>query len=91
MDLPLLPTEIDPNLLRAVIAFLRRTSLPIEPRKQGPGDGLSGYRVKGRIAASERAEVGRALCVLRTRSRYRFMKHQGHPIADGTVDHRSPR
>lgn len=33
-DLPLLITEADPALVRQAIAFLRRTSLPIEPRKK---------------------------------------------------------
>ena len=39
-DLPPLATEPDPALVRTAIAFLRRTSLPFEPRKRWPSGGL---------------------------------------------------
>ena len=35
-DLPPLPTDVAMNLLQDAVAFLRRTSLPIEQRKQWP-------------------------------------------------------
>ncbi|MBC7314846.1 MAG: DEAD/DEAH box helicase [Chloroflexi bacterium] len=61
--LPPLPTTTDPALVREAIKFLRRTSLPIEPRKQWPPGGMPQYRLKGGIAADLRAQPGRALCV----------------------------
>ncbi len=39
-DLPLLSTEPDSVLVQEAIAFLRRTSLPIEPRKHWPSGRL---------------------------------------------------
>lgn len=62
-DLPLLTTEPAPALIREAIAFLRRTSLPIEPRKQWPAGGLPQYRLTGRIPQELLAQPGRALCV----------------------------
>jgi ATP-dependent DNA helicase RecQ len=48
--------------VKEAIAFLRRTSLPIEPRRQWPQvGGMPSYGVKGRI--DFQAEPGRALCV----------------------------
>ena len=43
--------------------FLRRTSLPIEPRKQWPSGGMPQYRVSGRIGTDFQAQPGKALCV----------------------------
>ncbi|MBB1078053.1 phosphoribosyltransferase [Rhodoferax sp. 4810] len=52
--LPPLPTSASPALVRAAVAFLRRSSLTLEPRKKW---------ANGRtIAANERLEPGRALC-----------------------------
>jgi ATP-dependent DNA helicase RecQ len=62
-SLPPLPTDTDPVLVREAVAFLRRTSLPIEPRRQWPAGGMSRYRLTGRIAAELQARPGRALCV----------------------------
>lgn len=61
--LPPLPTTIDPALARAAVTFLRRTSLPIEPRKQWPVGGMPRYRLSGKIAANMQAQPGKALCV----------------------------
>ena len=61
--LPPLPTTTDPALVREAVAFLRRTSLPIEPRKQWPAGGMPQYRVSGRIAADLQALPGKTLCV----------------------------
>lgn len=61
--LPPLSTEVDDGLVRAAVAFLRRTSLPIDPRKQWPAGGLPQFNVKGRIGEEFQAEQGRALCV----------------------------
>lgn len=54
---------MDPELAREAIAFLRRTSLPIEPRKQWPAGGMPLLGVRGRIAVEQQAQPGRALCV----------------------------
>src|SRR5882724_1401612 len=61
--LPPLPTSMDPALVREAIAFLRRTSLPIEPRKQWPTGGMLQYHLRGRIAPSAQAQPGKALCI----------------------------
>ena len=45
------------------IAFLRRTSLPIEPRKAWPAGGLPKMGVKGKIRAKHQTQPGKALCV----------------------------
>jgi len=61
--LPPLPTNTDPALVREAVAFLRRTSLPIEPRKQWPAGGMPQYCLSGRIAADLQAQPGKALCI----------------------------
>jgi ATP-dependent DNA helicase RecQ len=61
--LPPLPAAPDPALVREAAAFLRRTSLPIEPRRQWPAGGMPQLGVTGRIAAAEQAQPGKALCV----------------------------
>lgn len=61
--LPPLSQEVDPTIVRDAVAFLRRTSLPIEPRKQWPAGGLPRYGLSGNIAPELRADWGRALCV----------------------------
>ena len=62
-SLPPLATEPDPALVRTAIAFLRRTSLSFEPRKQWPAGGLPQYMLSGRIARALQAQPGKALCV----------------------------
>jgi ATP-dependent DNA helicase RecQ len=61
--LPRLPTSTDPALVQEAVAFLRRTSLAIEPRRQWPAGGMPQYQVGGRIARNFQAQPGRALCV----------------------------
>ena len=61
--LPPLPTTTDPALVREAIAYLRRTSLPIEPRKQWPTGGMPQYRLTGRMAPELQAQPGMALCI----------------------------
>jgi len=61
--LPPLPTEVDEGLIREAIAFLRRTNLPIEPRKQWPIGGMPRYRTNGRIQPKHLAQPGKALCI----------------------------
>lgn len=61
--LPPLPTTVDAELVNAAIIFLRRTSLPINPRKKWPDGGMPKYGVKGSIATVHQSAPGRALCV----------------------------
>jgi ATP-dependent DNA helicase RecQ len=58
-----LPSTFDEGLAREAVAFLRRTSLPLEPRRQWPAGGLPHLRVTGRIAPEHQARPGRVLCV----------------------------
>ena len=62
-DVPPLPTKVDPGLVQKAVTFLRRTSLPIEPRMQWPAGGLPEYGVRGVISPEHRAETGKALCI----------------------------
>ena len=61
--LPPLPILADAALVLEAVAFLRRTSLPIEPRLQWPAGGMPQYQVKGKIPVNLQAEPGNALSV----------------------------
>ena len=61
--LPPLPTAVNDELVRKAVEFLRRTKLPIDPRKMWPAGGMPKYGVKGTIAAGAQAQPGRALCI----------------------------
>jgi ATP-dependent DNA helicase RecQ len=61
--LPPLPTSTDSALVQEAVAFLRRTCLLIEPRRQWPTGGMPLYQLRGRIAPNLQAQPGRALCV----------------------------
>ena len=61
--LPPLPRTVDPLLVQEAIGFLKRTSLPIEPRKMWPAGGMPKYGVMGRIPESLQAQPGKALCL----------------------------
>jgi ATP-dependent DNA helicase RecQ len=63
--LPPLPATVDESLVRAAVAFLRRTSLPLEPRRQWPQGGLPLSARSARIAVNRQAQPGRALCLYR--------------------------
>lgn len=60
--LPPLPTQPPENLVRQAIAFLRRTSLPIDPRERWPHGGMPQYQLTGTIKPEHMAEPGKALC-----------------------------
>ena len=62
-SLPLLPTDAKPALVQEVVTFLRRTSLPIEARKQWPAGGMPQYHLAGRIPLHLQAQSGKALCI----------------------------
>ena len=53
--LPPLPTACGPEIVAEAVAFLRRTSLPVEPRRQWPPG--------TRIDPEHRPQPGRVLCV----------------------------
>lgn len=59
-----LSTKVNPAIVQEALAFLRRTTLPIEPRKLWPsGVGLPDYGLRGKIPPSRLAQTGLALCV----------------------------
>jgi ATP-dependent DNA helicase RecQ len=58
-----LPTVTNAGMVHEAIAFLRRTSLPLEPRKQWPAGGMPAYGLVGRISPALQAQPGKALCV----------------------------
>jgi ATP-dependent DNA helicase RecQ len=62
-NLASLPATTDQALVREAVAFLRRTSLPIEPRKQWPTGGLPHMAVSGKIPVANQAQPGKILCV----------------------------
>ncbi|CEJ13777.1 ATP-dependent DNA helicase RecQ [bacterium YEK0313] len=61
--LPALPDHVEPDLVEAAIAFLRRSDLPLEPRLQWPAGGLPRQRLSGRIQPGLRAEPGRIMSI----------------------------
>ncbi|SDR27952.1 ATP-dependent DNA helicase, RecQ-like [Rhizobiales bacterium GAS113] len=58
-----LPTKASEALVEDAVAFLRRTSMPIEPRLQWPAGGLPKYRLAGKIPGNLLAQPGKALCI----------------------------
>jgi ATP-dependent DNA helicase RecQ len=60
-----LPETFDEGLAREALAYLRRTSLPLNPRKQWPTGGLPHVNVRGNIAEEFRSRPGRVLSVWR--------------------------
>jgi ATP-dependent DNA helicase RecQ len=59
----LLPAVSNGTLVQEAIAFLKRTSLPIKPRKQWPAGGMPRYGVQGVIPIAHRVEPGKALSI----------------------------
>jgi len=62
---PPLAATVDESVLHNAISFLRRSNLPIEPRRQWPLGGMPIYDLRGNIPLNLRAEEGRALSVWR--------------------------
>lgn len=84
-----LPATADPALVKEAVAFLRRTSLPIEPRKQWPPGGMPKYRLRGAIPAGHQAQQGKALCIWGDAGwggQVRKGKYQEGRFADELVD-----
>ncbi len=59
--LPPLSSKIDPSLLISATQFLKRTGLPILPRKQWVSGGLTHYQLKGGIPEALQSQQGMAL------------------------------
>jgi len=57
----LVSPDVDQGLVREAVAFLRRSSIPFEPRKRWPTGVVAGWQ--GNIPPGLRNEPGRALCV----------------------------
>jgi len=57
-----LPGEVSAELVREAIAFLKRSHIPIEPRRRWPGGGMPRLGESGSIPAEYQAQPGRALC-----------------------------
>ena len=86
--LPPLPTTVNDAPVRQAVEFLRRTNLPIDPRKMWPAGGMPQYGVKGFIAAGAQAQPGRALCIWGNAgwgSLVRQGKYRDGRFADGLV------
>lgn len=62
-NLPPLPSIVSSSLIQDALAFLRRSSLPIEPRLKWPTGELPHYRLKGRIPAELQTQPGKSLGV----------------------------
>ena len=58
-----LSTTIEPNLVREAVAFLRRTNIPIDPRKRWPAGGQRHLQRCLPIPQDLQADPGRALCL----------------------------
>ena len=56
-----LPSTVDDVLARKAVSYLRRSSLPLEPRKVWPPGGLPKMRVKGKIKPEQQAQPGKVL------------------------------
>ena len=87
-DLPPLPTAPDAALVREAVAFLRRTNLTLEPRKQWPVGGLPRMAVSGKIIEPRQARPGRVLCVEGDAgwgAMVREGKHRDHRFSDDLV------
>lgn len=60
-----LSSTVDERVAREAVAFLRRTSLPLEPRKKWPPGGLAGLGVRGNtnITPEQNLQPGKILCM----------------------------
>jgi len=58
-----LSTKFDTELATHAVSYLRRTSMPIEPRRQWPTGGLPQMNVRGNIPEQLRAQEGRMLSI----------------------------
>lgn len=54
---------MDAELVQEAVAFLRRTSLPIEPRKEWPIGGMPNLKLGSKAKITHQAQLGKALCI----------------------------
>jgi len=83
-----LPETANEVVIREAVAFLRRTSLPLELRKQWPPGGLPQIGATGRIPAAHQAQPGKVLCVWGDAgwgALVRFGKYRDGTFADDLV------
>lgn len=64
-DLAPLTSAVDQQIAREAAAFLRRTNLPLEPRRKWPPGGLAALGVRGNtnIAPGRNLQQGKILCM----------------------------
>jgi ATP-dependent DNA helicase RecQ len=58
-----IPSTVDESLVRKAVNYLRRSSLPIVPRKMWPAGGLPKMQVKGKIKEEHQPQTGKVLCM----------------------------
>ncbi len=58
-----LPPTVDETLVRKAVSYLRRSSLPLDPRIMWPAGGLPKMQVKGKIKPEHQAQPGKVLCM----------------------------
>jgi ATP-dependent DNA helicase RecQ len=81
--------QVPEDLTREAIAFLRRSDLPIKPRAQWQLGAFPLYGWQGRISAEQKAEPGRALCILGDAGwgeLVRRGKYEDHEFSDELVE-----
>lgn len=84
-----LPITAGREAVEEAVRFLKRTSLPIEPRRQWPAGGMPKYGESGRIRPEHQTEEGRALCMWGDAGwggLVRFGKYQEGRFADELVE-----
>lgn len=83
-----LPIHVNDDLVRDAVAFLRRTSLPIQPRLQWPAGGMPLSHMQGKIPENLRAQPGKALCTWDDAGWGQLVKqgkYRDHHFADSLV------
>ena len=58
-----LPPTVDETLVRKAVTYLRRSSLPLDPRRIWPAGGLPKMQVKGTIKPEHQTRPGKVLCM----------------------------
>ena len=86
-----LSSSVDQILAREAVAFLRRTSLPLEPRKKWPPGGLMSLNVRGNtnITPERNIQPGKVLCIWGDTGwgeMVRLGKYRDHHFADDIVN-----
>jgi ATP-dependent DNA helicase RecQ len=85
-----LPSAVDELVVRDAVAFLRRTSLTLEPRKKWPSGGLASLGVRGntKIAPDRNLQPGKILCIWGDAgwgNAVRLGKYRDHRFGDDLV------